>query len=171
MTALSSADAKKKLLPICRAALKDGERVYVKDKAGVRYLTIDPEPRYLSGAPLDVTAQYFKENFARLSSLVKTGICFRLSLRNSRQCVFARRHTAYVDPCDDVVSRWKTQLVNDAFVRKQEARLLEAVRRVEGLGDNRSEEILDALRAVKLGIERMAIGHLPFREGQLPDES
>lgn len=98
VAALSQADAKRDFLTVCRRAIQNRERAYVSDKAGKRYLTLDPERRHLSGPVLEMTAQFYKNNFSRCSSLVKDGLCFRLTLRGVDQSIFVRRHTEYTDP-------------------------------------------------------------------------
>jgi hypothetical protein len=169
MTIFTQADAKKNFLPVCRRAINDGSRAYVKDKANKPYLTLDPDRRHLSGPVLDLSAQFFKDNFARCSSLIKDGLCFRLTLRGSKN-IYARRHTKYTDACDIVIENWRNKVADDALAKKQEADLLAVIRNVERRSDTTHEELLAAIAKLKLGIARLAIGHRPFEEGQLPTD-
>lgn len=170
MTALTQADAKSNFLNVCRHAIQTGKRAYIKDKAEKSYLTLDPERRHLSGPVLDMSAQFFKDNFARCSSLVKDGLCFRLTLKGINQSVFARRHAKYADPCDTVIEQWRAQVASDALARQQESDLMRVISRVERQGDSLQEEILEAIGKLRHGIARLTIGHRPFEEGQLPGD-
>jgi hypothetical protein len=171
MAALAQAAAKRNFLTVCRRAIQDGKRVYVADKAGKSYLTLDPDRRHLSGPVLDLSAQFFKDNFARCSSLVKDGLCFRLTLRGINQSIYARRHTKYTDACDAVIENWQSQVAGQALVQQQEAELMAVFRRFEHRSDTKHEEVLAAFSKLTLGIARLAIGHRPFEEGQLPSDA
>jgi hypothetical protein len=171
VAALSQAEAKKNFLTICRRAIQTGQRAYVKDKSEKRYLTIDPEARHLSDPVLDMSAQFFKDNFGRCSSLIKDGLCFRLTLRGVNESIFARRHTAYSDPCDPVIANWQSQIESGAFARQQEAKIMSILQRIELRRESDQEEIMKAVRELKLGIARQAIGHRPFEEGHLPNDA
>ena len=168
LAALSQADAKRDFLTVCREAIQSGERAYVKDKSDRPYLTLDPEQRHLSGPVLDISAQFFKDNFSRCSSLIKDGLSFRLTLRGSNNSIFARRHTKYSDPCDAVIANWQQRVADHALARKQEADLMTEIRRIKHQSESGQEELREAVAKLKLGITRVAIGHRPFEEGQLP---
>lgn len=171
MAVLAQADAKRNFLTVCRSAIRDGNRAYVKDRADKPYLTLDPDRRHLSGPVLDLSAQFFKDNFARCSSLIKDGLCFRLTLRGGNQSIYARRHTRYTDACDAVIENWRSQVAGDALAQQQEADLMAVIRRVERRSDTAHEEVLAAISKLKLGIARLVIGHRPFEEGQLPSDA
>ncbi len=170
VAALSQADAKRDFLTVCRGAIQNEERAYVKDKADKAYLTLDPELRHHSGPVLDIRAQFFKDNFSRCSSLVKDGLCFRLTLRGTNQCVYARRHTKYSDPCDTVIENWRSQVVNNALAQQQEANLIRKIAWFERQSDSGREDVLGAIKELKFGIAHMAIGHRPFDEGQIQQD-
>jgi hypothetical protein len=171
MVALTQAAAKRDFLTICRRAIKNGERIYVKDKSGSTYLTIDPVDRHLLRPPVQVSAQFFKNNFSRCSSLIKDGLCFRLSLRGNKQTVFARRHTKYSDPCDIVIEKWLNQLEDNALATQQESNLMRVIDGVGRYSESHHAEILEAVGKLKQGIARLSIGHRPFEEGQLPGDA
>lgn len=162
-------EAKKRFLTLCRDAIREERRVYVTDKAGVAFLTLDPVARHLKGPAVPVTAQFFKDNFARCGSLVKTGVAFELALRGSNRSLHARRHTRYVDPLDGVLETWR-DLIAEAAVREREPselrRSLAALERRQDMGQ---AETLEEIRKVAKGIARLAIGHRPFEGGMLPD--
>lgn len=170
---LSQADAKRDFLTVCRRAIQNRERAYVTDRAGERYLTLDPERRSLSGPVLEMTAQFFKDHFSRCSSLIKDGLCFHLTIRGVDQGLFARRHTRYTDPCDTVIDNWLRQVASDALTQKQESDLIKLICRAERHSDAEREdfhrEVCDRLPKLELGIARLAIGHRPFEEGRLGD--
>jgi hypothetical protein len=158
-------------LAICRDAIRDKSRVYVTDRAGQRYLTLDPKERYLGDPIIDVSAQFFKDNFSRFSSLIKDGLSFRLSHRGSKPVIYARRHTQYRDPLDHVIEQWREQVAEAASIKKQEETLLAAIKAIGGDIELRNEDLLQTIRQLKQGITRLAIGHRPFEEGLLPENN
>ncbi len=50
-----------------------------------------------------------------------------------------------------------------------EKRLVELIEAEDRGQDRRHEEIQNILRAIKLGVARLAIGHKPFEEGKAGD--
>jgi hypothetical protein len=131
-------------------------------------MTLDPENRYLKGPVVGVGIQFFRDNFSRFSSLVRDGLCFRITRRGSKKPIYARRHTKYRDPLDGVIERWRERVVATALAERQEERL----HRIEELslgGANRVEELQQEIQRLSKGLARMAIGHRPFEEGELPD--
>lgn len=101
--------AKDQFLELCRDVCESGQRIYVRDKAGISYLTLAPTSKDEQPPPIAVPAQRFKSHFSRFSYLVKDGATFKVQLRND-QFVFARRHTKYRDPLQDIIDQWIGQL-------------------------------------------------------------
>lgn len=165
----SQAGVTSNFLAICREAIANNTRVFVKDRAGEFYLTLDPEKRYLTDPVIDVSAQDFKDHFSRFSSLIKDGLCFRLSVRGAKKRIYARRHTRYADPLDHVLDEWREQVAKAASVKQQEEKVLIAVKEAVQKGQLQSDEVLSAFQQLKKGIARLAIGHRPFDEGLLPE--
>lgn len=171
MAALSQADAKRDFLAVCRCVIQKGERAYVKDKSNRTYLTLDPESRHLSGPVLGISAQFFKDNFSRCSSLIKDGLCFHLEIRGSNHGIYARRHTKYSDACDLIIENWRSRVVIDALAQQQEDKLMQAIHCSARRGEAEHDEIRKAIGELKLGIARLSIGHRPFEEGKLPPDA
>jgi len=166
---LTQAAATRNFLSICREAIRHEARVYVKDRAGQFYLTLDPKKRHLGDPIIEVRAQLFKDNFSRFSSLIKDGLCFRLSHRGSKAVIYARRHTGYSDPLDHLIEQWRERVAEASSTKRQEEKLLLAIKALDIRGDGHSEDVLRELRRLAHGIARLAIGYRPFEEGQLPE--
>lgn len=49
--------------------------------------------------------------------------------------IYVRRHTKYADPCDDVIERWRIQVVGDALARERESDLMRVIGRLERQSD------------------------------------
>lgn len=160
--------AKRDFLPICRRVLEEEEKAYVHDKAGRRYLTLDGVERNLPSPVVDVSAQFFKDNFSRMSSLVKDGLCFRLTLRRSNRPLYARRHTGYSDPVDAVIEAWRERVVASALAERERGEVLSALRELGRGQVSNQDALLAALDKLTRGVARMAIGHKPFEEGLMP---
>ena len=172
-TFVAQTEAKNRFLVLCRHAIDTGEFVCVQDQSDDAFLTLTTRP--IKGAFVTVSAQFFKDNFSRCSSLIRDGVAFRLTLRGSNQVVYARRHTAYKDPVDSVIDKWRESIVEAAMADAGESAIARLTREwaafVQRQGA-RSEEDRETARnhyqAVIRGIARMAIGHLPFEEGMMP---
>ncbi len=149
-------------LAICREAIERDQRVYVQDRSGTSFLTLDPQRRHLREPIVDVSAQQFKDHIARFSSLIKDGLCFRLRLRRTNQFIYARRNTRYRDPLDSVIDEWREGVATAA--QQLERKVLLAI---ENDGATRDAQILKALEELRRGIARLAIGHRPFEEGMI----
>ena len=162
MQAMTQAVAKRDFIPICRRVSRDGKREYVRDKAGECYLTFDHKERKGTGPSVPVGAQFFRENFSRFSSLLRVGLSFRVTTTRPSCVVFVRRHTDYDAPLDGIVAAWRVLVAE----RAAEGDLSKAVRRLEHKVDAGDGEVLDAVRALAMGVARFAIGHRPFEEGQ-----
>ena len=138
----SQAAITRNFLSICRDAFRDKAKVYVKDRAGEFYLTLDPIKRHLDDPIIDVSAQEFKDNFSRFSSLIKDGLCFRLSYRVSKVVIYARRHTRYSDPLDYVIEQWREKVAEAASTKQQEEKLRLAIMAMSRQGELQNEEVL-----------------------------
>ena len=159
-TCFTPAEARRDFLKICRKVISNKEKVYIKDKNGKRYMTLDATEHHLAFRPIPVTAQKFKDHFSRLSSLIKTGFCFQLSLRGSTDILYARQHTEYRDPLEDLLASWR---------RENEAKAAAAA--ADLLREREFDENRELLLKIYKGVARIGIGHFPFREGRLPPGS
>lgn len=162
----SQATVLPRFLALCRQAIDHNERIYVFNRAGKYYLTLDPEKGKLRQPIIDVTAQEFKDNFARFSTLIEIGMSFRLLLRSKgthkhEAYLYARRHTHYRYELDYILEQWREHFVQTGPVRALVAEIKDTVR---DEGDNVDEKLDKIMR----GVARLAIGHLPFGEGELP---
>ena len=158
---VAAGDAKTNLYELCRGVRAEGKLVCVKDKSAQRFMTICPSKKTIEGAIVDVPITRFKSDFSRFSNLVKMGLSYRILMKSGE--VFARRHSSYIDPLQDIVDRWQTW-VADSAIEKAEA---SAVRRDLATIATGQETSAEALREVIRGVARLAIGHRPFAEGQL----
>ena len=170
---ITQTDAKNRFLAHCRHTIDTGEFVCVQDQSGDAFLTLTLRP--VKGAFVTVSAQFFKDNFSRCSSLIRDGVVFRLTLRGLKQVVYARRHTAYKDPVDSVIDKWRESIVEAAMADADESAIARLAREFAAFAQRqgvRSEEDRETTRnqyqALLRGITRMAIGHLPFEEGMRP---
>lgn len=174
-TFISQTEAKNRFLTHCRHVIDTGEYVCVQDKSETAYLTLTT--RKVKDVFVTESAQFFKDNFARCSSLIRDGVAFRLTLRGSNSVVYARRHTSYIDPVDNVIEKWRESIVEAAVANADESAIQQLSRDLAALAqDHRSrneedrEVALDRYKNMVRGIARMAIGHLPFENGQVPQQ-
>jgi hypothetical protein len=173
-TFLSQTVAKDRFLAHCRHVVETQEFVCVKDQSGEAFLTLSARP--VKGGFATVSAQFFKDNFARCSSLIRDGVAFRLTLRGSNQVVYARRHTSYKDPVDFVIDEWRESIVKAAMPNADESAISQLARdfatfasRQGERSDEDREVARDRYQALVRSITRMAIGHLPIEEGRMPN--
>lgn len=166
MAFTSQADAKKNFLQLVRGVATDRTRVYVCTKANIAYMTLDPIKRNMATPAVPMSAQRFKNHFSRCSALIQSGMAFELSVRGSNRVVYARRHTTFEDPLEDVVRAWHTMIADATMRSEDNARIIDFLRRME---ENTAEDrsaLRDDVQKLVLGIARLAIGHAPFKEGQ-----
>jgi hypothetical protein len=166
---LSAAEAKKRFPEICKLVSQSGERTYVKEKSGKSALTITAQaPRQGRKAivaftpPIPISANAFKESFSRCSSLVKSGAVFEITLPGGRSA-YVRRHDLYNDASDAYVKLWIENLQRagaDEYKAKLDTAALEALDR---------REIIERLETIQMGVEQIAVRHLPFTETDSPD--
>jgi hypothetical protein len=169
---IAQTEAKNRFLPYCRHAINTGEYVCVLDSPSQAFLTLTP--RTVKGEFVTVSAQFFKDNFSRCSSLIRDGVAFRLTLRGLKEVIYARRHTSYNDPLDAVIDRWREKIVESALADADESAIARLARDFAAFTQRegaRSDEDRETARtyytALVRGITRMAIGHKPFEEGMM----
>lgn len=160
--------AKAGFLGYCRQVLDDEERFYIADADGVPFMALDFKERHLHGPLVDISAQFFKDNFSRCSSAIRDGVCFRLTLKGRNAGVIARRHTQYKDPLDDVLAQWQEKVVDAAMRDKGNSDdISKAIRKLEVAQNISKEELQEQIKLLAKGIARLAIGHRPFDEGEM----
>lgn len=151
---------------ICGDVVKMEAKVFVMDRQGKVYLTLDPfKNTNVRGPVIDVTAQQFRDQFSAFSSLIKVGMCFRVKSRRSDVAIYARQHSSYRHPLKGLIDEWRERIPAASVSKAAEDRLLNAIK---AAGRPANEEILEAIRLLKVGIARISIGHRPFEEGELP---
>lgn len=160
MTAYASSHAKKIFPNLCREVSDSGVRVYIRDGAKRPAVTITTETY---DDAISVSGQFFKDNYSRCVAMIKAGMIFRVTAKNANP-VYVRRHEKYSDPVDILVSRWLANLQRQAV----EDELQAISRKIDNKTISR-DEFSDHVQALRKGIDRVAAGHLPFREGQIPD--
>ncbi len=160
--------AKSGFLGYCRQVLDEERLFYVADADGVPFMALDFEERHLHGPLVDISVQFFKDNFSRCSSAIRDGVCFRLTLKGRNSGVIARRHTQYKDPLDDVFAQWQEKVVDAALQTKgNSGDVSKAIRKLEVAQNISKEELQQQIKALAKGIARLAIGHRPFDEGEM----
>lgn len=160
---LPQLEAKRDFFKICRDVVASSEKAYVKDKAGVLFMTLAPSARRAAEPVVDVTAQTFRDNFSRFCSLVKDGLSFKITTK-SGDALYARRHTSYIDPLDAVIVRWRRAIVAVALEE-----VLTDLRH-ETAHDNADKLREKVLRNLSVVAERL-IGARESEHGHQPDAS
>ncbi|MEI9425736.1 hypothetical protein O7A70_31950 [Mesorhizobium sp. Cs1299R1N1] len=163
--------AKAKFLTLCRRSIEEERPIHIRDADKGAFMVLDFVERRLEGPLVDVSAQFFKDNFSRCTSAVRDGVCFRLSLKGSNRAVYARRHTKYADPLDGVFAEWRDKVVEAALQDANNESVLEAIRDLGRRADQGQQNVDLMLKRLARGIARMAIGNKPFEEGDLPQGS
>ena len=155
--------AKKHFTALCLESIEkyDRARFFVQDKSGARYMTLDPKERHIDGPAIEISARYFKDNFSNFSNLIKTGMCFKLKLADTKKLIFARKHTSYIYPLEKIIIKWQDAVVNHKFLDVIE----DNFDNLNNSNDGKNNEIITDLKLIKRAIARMAIGHKPFEEG------
>lgn len=160
--------AKSGFLGYCRQVLNEDRLFYIADADGIPFMALDFKERHLHGPLVDISAQFFKDNFSRCSSAIRDGVCFRLTLKSRNAGVIARRHTQYKDPLDDVLAQWQEKVVDAAMRNKGDSDdISKAIRKLEVAQNISKEELQTQIKALAKGIARLAIGHRPFDEGEM----
>jgi hypothetical protein len=154
---LSQTQAASRLLAVCQAAVDEKRRVYVRDRSGACFMTLDPERRCPDGPVVDVGLQFFKDNFSRVSSLVKDGVCFRVIRRESSRPVYARRHDSYRDPLDWVIGKWRERVVA-AMIAVRREELIGWITTMSAGDERRADALRRDIRGFMRSLARMAIG-------------
>ena len=174
---LKSSEAVANFPALVRQVLKTKERVYVKDKAGRSFMTIDPVKRFVEEPLIPIGVQTLKDNFSACSALIKRGFAFVVRSRGSAAQVYVRRHQSYQDPLDPVIDAWRQQVLAPMISKALEpfvatlSSLKLAPNNQEAHNrpsiDEFNKSINDLKGALKLAADRIFIGHHPFREGQI----
>ncbi|MFZ1964138.1 MAG: hypothetical protein WAU78_11860 [Roseiarcus sp.] len=154
---LSQTQAASNLLAVCQEAVEAKRRVYVRDRSGACYMTLDPVNRRPKGPVVDVGVQFFKDNFSRVSSLVRDGVCFRVIRRRSSRPIYARRHSGYRDPLDWVIEKWRERVVA-AMITARREELIEWITVMSGGDERRAEALRRDIRGFMRALAGMAIG-------------
>lgn len=162
-------DAKKKFLTLCRSVSSTGVKAMIRDSADRLAIVLDPAAK--KGA-ITLSAQAFKDEFSRCASLVKTGIVFKLTIRN-HEPIYVRRHRSYEDPLDPVVKKWIAQIEKAAVKKAQKGLVVEIVAlreqisqlskadrltMLEGSLQETNEKVDQTLRAIR----RIDAGYTPM---------
>lgn len=178
---VTQADARATFPALCREVLANGVRIYVKDRANILFLTIDPRERPYETPYVDISADESKTNFSRFCVLVKLNYHFCVTTRGSNMPVYVRRHTSYTDPVDNVVEKYMAEAlenaVETALANRGDADVLKALRNLHLDQANGRETIEENLKLMMRGLARIAVGLKPFEEGairhgvsRVPDE-
>jgi hypothetical protein len=165
---LSQTQAATNLLAVCQEAVEAKRRVYVRDRSGACFMTLDPVNRRPGGPVVDVGIQFFKDNFSRVSSLVKDGVCFRVIRRGSSRPIYARRHSGYRDPLDWVIEKWRERVVT-AMITARREELIQWIMVMSSGDERRAEALRREIRGLLRGLARLAIGHEPVEASELPE--
>ncbi len=163
----TQSEAAGKLQAIYKQLVRTGGRVYVKDKAGTRYMTLDTSDARVKEPVIDVSLQRFKDNFSAFSNLVRIGICFRVSMRSVNEPIYARPYGSYTHPLSDEIALFHERLKSNATIKAMESNILKALERRDSGDDEHREEVKKYLNEFRIGIARIALGHRPFEEGEL----
>lgn len=168
-------DAKKKFLTLCRAVSTTREKAMIRDSANRLAIVVDSAAK--KGA-ISLSAQAFKDEFSRCASLVKTGVVFKLTIRN-HDPVYVRRHTGYNDPLDQVTKKWIAQIEKAAVKKAQRGLVAEIVALqsnvaqlgktdrlevLEGSLEDTNEKVDQAIRAIR----RLDAGYAPMSSTRTP---
>jgi hypothetical protein len=164
---LSQSQAASNLLAVCQEAVEARRRVYVRDRSGACFMTLDPVNRR-TGPVVDVGVQFFKDNFSRVSSLVKDGVCFRVIRRGSSRPIYARRHSGYRDPLDWVIEKWRERVVT-ALIAARREELIRWITEMSSGDERRAEALRREIRGLLRGLAGMAIGQVPAEASELSD--
>ena len=162
---VNQVEAKAKFLTHCRRTVDEDKRTYVSDQSGRSFMVLDTKDRHQKSPAVKISAQAFKDNFSRYSSLVRLGVCFELTLKGRDGSIYARRHKDYEDPLDDVFGRWIDLVIEDGIKKLEPSETLRAIQRLDQKSAGDQEMITAGLQKLTKGLMRMALGHRPFDEG------
>lgn len=174
-TYLTSSEAVARFPAIVRQVRRTKTRIYVEDKAGRYFMTIDPIRRFVDEPLIPIRVQTLRDNFSACAALIKRGFAFVVRSRGNAVPIFVRRHQRYQDPLDPVIDAWRAQVLAPMTAKALEPvveRLssLQLAAKSQGTEMRSSiEEFNDSIngvmQAMRLAADRIFIGHHPFREG------
>lgn len=166
MRSYMPAEAKGKFLSICRSVLADKQKVSIKAASGKSVVVLDYINRTKCTVFAEASAQGYKDNFAAYSRLASYGITFKLSLKGVSSPIFVRKFSSYSSSAGLILKKWSEDRVDNA-IKNERDKILE---NLGGLGpkiEDQNHAIAQLQSIIKLGMERIAIGHHPSREGQI----
>lgn len=155
----SASVGKEEFIPLCRKAAE--RKLYIRDRSNRLALVIDPkEPK--TQHSIAVNAQFFRNNYARCASLVKAGMIFKVSAKGT-PAVWVRLHGSYSDRLTELVDEWIDKIEEDAA----KAAVTRMVAKFEAIESVDPAQLYERMDKIVRGVERLSLGHLPFREGQI----
>lgn len=85
--------------------------------------------------------------------------------------VYVRRHSRYRDALTPLALDWIENLENAAAEKAKAEAVRDVFAKIKSLDAIEAVEILERLDRIVKGVERIGLGHMPFRQAQLsPDE-
>lgn len=158
----SASIGKEEFIPLCRMAAK--RKLYIRDRSNRVALVIDPsEPKKQHS--IAVNAQFFRNNFARCASLVKAGMIFKVTAKGT-PAVWVRLYGSYSDRLTELVDEWFDKIEEDAA----KAAISRMAAKIDAMESIDPAELYQRMDQIVRGVERLSLGHLPFREGQISRE-
>jgi len=159
----SASVGKEEFIPLCRKAAE--RKLYIRDRSNRVALVLDPkEPK--SQHSIAVNAQFFRNNFARCASLVKAGMIFKVTAKATPP-IWVRLHGGYSDRLTELVDEWFDKIEEDAA----KAAVTRMVEKFEAIDSVDPAQLYERMDRIVRGVERLSLGHLPFREGQILREA
>lgn len=115
---LATLDAANRFFELCRFVSQSRQKIYVTDRSGRAFLTMTPDSKDIIAA-VPVTARTFKHNFAKFGGLVKSGVSFRITVRQTGEDIFIRRHAKYTDPVGEIIEVWLKELHRSVLLEQR----------------------------------------------------
>lgn len=163
MPIFGQTEFKARLLKIGREAVENGKRVYVRDKRGKLFMTLDPRQDRKPELIIPISIQRFRDNLAQFASLVRRGFVFNLTQRGSFKDLVARRHGKYRDPLDGIVDEWTRMIAKKAAQEQanRDSEVKTAVMVAKASSDRVMKRLegLEGLEEILLDVARTAVGH------------
>jgi hypothetical protein len=159
MPSFGQTEFKARLLEIGREAVETGKRVYVRDKRGKFFLTLDPRQGRKPDLIIPVSIQRFRDDFAPFAALVRRGFVFNLTQRGSFKDLVARRHGKYRDPLDGIVDEWSRMIAKRAA--QQQVNCDSALTMAAMAAKASNDRVMKRLEEFSLDVARVAVGRQP----------
>jgi hypothetical protein len=159
MPIFGQTEFKARLLEIGREAVGNGERVYVRDKRGKLFMTLDPRQDRKPEPIIPISIQRFRDDLAQFASLVRRGFMFNLTQRGSFKALVARRHSKYRDPLDGIVDEWTRMIAKKAA--QEQANRDSEVKTAAMAAKASNDRVIKWLEEISLDVARVAVGHQP----------